>query len=80
MPKCPKCGERIESLLYMVSGNMEYIVMVDETGIPTFLTPNFVPSGARNFFCPECGQWITSKLAEAVNFLETGKLESEQND
>ena len=66
MPKCPECGEAINCLNYLETGQSKYV----------FDSKNYEESGfeadgqTTDYECPECGKILFTDEKEARRFLE----------
>jgi len=70
MPKCPECGEEIEYLNNLESGEMGYKLFSDGRYEGT----EFYPDGGRNEYeCPECQTTLFTNETDALEFLKGEK-------
>ena len=67
MSKCPECGEEIDHLVNVESGDMDYRFNRDGDYYPG----EFLSDGRRNEYeCPKCQKTLFSNETDASDFLK----------
>jgi predicted RNA-binding Zn-ribbon protein involved in translation (DUF1610 family) len=84
MPRCPRCGKEIDSILNVQSGYMEYVLKIDKkNGDYDYQSSNdgFTTDDSLNdFCCPECHLSLFPDSEEdAIAFLR-GEVEARYDE
>jgi ssDNA-binding Zn-finger/Zn-ribbon topoisomerase 1 len=73
MPKCPKCGEEIDTLIYWRWEESEYYMWIPEGSEQPELEriPRFDEDYDEGYECPECRALLFKSRGEAIDFLKS---------
>jgi endogenous inhibitor of DNA gyrase (YacG/DUF329 family) len=71
MPKCPKCGEKIDWLYEYDEAEVRFKLYVDSEGDPVWSDREFIDATGDliEYACPECNQVVCDYEEEALAFL-----------
>jgi hypothetical protein len=72
MPKCPKCGREINSLLLRAKQMHDFRVYEYEGGLEYFWIGASSDDDLENeeYYCPKCGAILFTNDIDALNFLK----------
>lgn len=83
MPKCPRCGKGIDSIINVQSGCMEYVLKVGKNGDYDYATPNDpfrTDDSLNDFCCPECNLSLFPDDQENAAAFLRGEIEARYDE
>ena len=72
MPKCPKCGVKIDNLINICTEEIESDFTINDMGYGEYdeIDANPIPINDGFFICPECGKILFYDEQSAIKFLK----------